>query len=675
MTVLLAAMLLAGCSGSGKESSSAEAQRMIDEASKNKDFKRVLTLADSLGKAEAISEGESYYWQGFAYYRLMQRRTAEFYWKEAMNATENSTDPDELATYTRSASYLTSSYIRYLNFASALKVVKPALERLDKAGFDATSDYTNLLIFAGCCQAHFNVRDSTVNELFERAYQRHINNINESHSKEAYRDAVVGFINIAYGWLSEKQYDLGLIWAERFGTLLTDYRERYADDETYIDKQWARYRIFTAVGLEGQGKMAEAADAYASYQQTHFAHTIEGQLDGSDYLSMASHWKEAAENLTDIEKAFVSEQTGHSLEDIQRYWLKKYHANDKAGLRDTANLVANKICQRLDSAIIKSQWVDAEEQEVIRQKEEQILQQQERLAHGRMVNITIGIILFNILFGSYAVYRHIVQHRLAAANALLEQKNEQLVEANARAEESAKMKSNFIQQISHEIRTPLNILSGFTQIVTTPGMELDDETKQGINRQITENTDRITGLVNKMLELSDANSKTVLERTDHVSAIQIAAQAVEVSGISMAQHLTFDIQIAPEVEDTILQTNLTAATRALTLLLDNAQKFTQLPEAQRSQKQTEKKEQALLKVAAEEGKTLFVVEDTGIGVPVAEAEHIFEEFVQLNDYYDGTGIGLTVARSLARRLGGDICLDTSYTGGARFLMTLPKKTE
>lgn len=188
-------------------------------------------------------------------------------------------------------------------------------------------------------------------------------------------------------------------------------------------------------------------------------------------------------------------------------------------------------------------------------------------------------------------------------------------------------------------------------------------------------TDRITGLVNKMLELSDVNSKAVLERTDQVPAIQIAAQAVEDSGISMAQHLTFDIQIAPEAEDTILQTNLTAATRALALLLDNARKFTLPPEAQHSQEQTEKKEQALLKVATEEGKTLFIVEDTGIGVPVAESEHIFEEFVQLNEYYDGTGIGLTVARSLARRLGGDISLDTSYTGGARFLMTLPHKSE
>ena len=70
---------------------------------------------------------------------------------------------------------------------------------------------------------------------------------------------------------------------------------------------------------------------------------------------------------------------------------------------------------------------------------------------------------------------------------------------------------------------------------------------------------------------------------------------------------------------------------------------------------------------------VFVVEDTGIGVPAEEAEHIFEEFVQLDEYYDGTGIGLSIARSLARHMNGDVVLDTSYTRGARFVLTLPLK--
>ena len=68
---------------------------------------------------------------------------------------------------------------------------------------------------------------------------------------------------------------------------------------------------------------------------------------------------------------------------------------------------------------------------------------------------------------------------------------------------------------------------------------------------------------------------------------------------------------------------------------------------------------------------VYTVTDTGIGVPAEEAEHIFEEFTQLDQYYVGTGIGLSVARSIAHRLGGDIFLDTTYTGGARFVFTLP----
>jgi signal transduction histidine kinase len=253
----------------------------------------------------------------------------------------------------------------------------------------------------------------------------------------------------------------------------------------------------------------------------------------------------------------------------------------------------------------------------------------------------------------------------------LKETNVQLDIARQRAEDASRMKTIFIQQISHEIRTPLNILSGFTQVVTTPGMELDDDTKADINRQITENTDRITRLVNKMLELSDVSSMAVIERDEQVPAVQIVAEATEASGIATAEHLTFDIQLSAEAETVILTTNQRAAVRALTLILDNARKFTKPAETLARQEEQPDKKRATLQADVTDGFVRFVVEDTGIGVPQEESERIFEEFVQLDEYYDGTGIGLTVARSLARRMGGDVVLDQSYTEGARFIMTLP----
>ena len=244
-----------------------------------------------------------------------------------------------------------------------------------------------------------------------------------------------------------------------------------------------------------------------------------------------------------------------------------------------------------------------------------------------------------------------------------------LLVANAKAEESTRMKTNFIKQISHEIRTPLNIVSGFTQVLTSPTTQLSEKEKEEISQQMIEGTERITGLVNKMLELSDMSSQTVLEKKNEVSAQDIARQAVQASGIEQAPHVAFSLQLG-QGTDTRFKTHRRSAVRILELLLDNAMKFTHQAESYHAMLEEGKRERVTLTVSYEDSHARFVVEDTGIGIPVKEAERIFDEFVQLDDYYDGTGIGLTVARSLARRLGGDVLLDTSYTDGARFVMTL-----
>jgi signal transduction histidine kinase len=67
----------------------------------------------------------------------------------------------------------------------------------------------------------------------------------------------------------------------------------------------------------------------------------------------------------------------------------------------------------------------------------------------------------------------------------------------------------------------------------------------------------------------------------------------------------------------------------------------------------------------------FTVEDTGCGIPADQAEHIFERFVKLDSFKQGIGLGLPLSRKLAEQLGGLVTLDTSYTSGARFVVTLP----
>ena len=244
----------------------------------------------------------------------------------------------------------------------------------------------------------------------------------------------------------------------------------------------------------------------------------------------------------------------------------------------------------------------------------------------------------------------------------LEETNNRLIIATEKAKESSKMKSSFIKQISHEIRTPLNILSGFSQVLTTEGVELDDNEKAKIAQDIVENTNRITNLVNKMLELSDAGSRNVIERNDQVLVAHIAGDAVAATNLADNRDVNFEMQVEAEAENVSVMTNNDSAVRALSLILDNACKFTA--------KSDDKK--VRLCVKANPDTVEMIVEDSGIGVPPEEAEHIFEEFVQLDEFYEGTGIGLTIARSMARRMGGDVTLDTSYTPGARFILSLPR---
>ena len=261
----------------------------------------------------------------------------------------------------------------------------------------------------------------------------------------------------------------------------------------------------------------------------------------------------------------------------------------------------------------------------------------------------------------YVVNKNRYNRRLQSANAQLQKNNKALQLATARAEESTRMKSIFIEQISHEIRTPLNIICGFTQVLTTTDAELDKAEKRDMSVQIIDNAERITGLVNKMLALAEINSSVVLEREDHTSAAVIAQEAIKAAGINKASHVQFKLVKLFGAEQ-MFDTHLRSAVLALQQLLDNAKKFTE-------------QGQVTLQISNHEGQACFVVEDTGTSIPVYQAERIFDEFVQLDEYSDGTGIGLSIARSLARRLGGDIVLDTTYTGGARFVMTLQSQQE
>ena len=182
-------------------------------------------------------------------------------------------------------------------------------------------------------------------------------------------------------------------------------------------------------------------------------------------------------------------------------------------------------------------------------------------------------------------------------------------------------------------------------------------------REIAKTTgdNKLTALIGKISDVDDVDGQQPIHRTDNILVTQVADEAIAASGIDKVSYLKFDKQVAPDAAATMLSTNLVKAVRALTHLLDNALKFTS-------------DGTVTLKVAVDMDKmqAIYTVEDTGSGIEASEAEHVFEPYVKLNQFFDGRGVGLTVARSIARRLDGDVVLDTTYEGsGCRFVLTLP----
>ena len=247
-------------------------------------------------------------------------------------------------------------------------------------------------------------------------------------------------------------------------------------------------------------------------------------------------------------------------------------------------------------------------------------------------------------------------------NRRLKRKNEELAIARDKAQESSRMKTEFIKNISHEIRTPLNILSGFSQVMAQPDVELPKEIRYEASEKIVENTNRITSLINKLLALSETSSRNRIDRTDTVGINPLCHSAITMSRVSdnLFYHFNFTSDFN---DDEQILTAESYAIQAISQLLDNAMKFT--PEGGKIQMNCSKTDSFVQ----------IVIEDNGCGVPAEKAEDIFKEFVQLDEYQTGTGIGLTLSRNIARGLGGDLILDLSYSQGARFILTLPVKNE
>ena len=271
--------------------------------------------------------------------------------------------------------------------------------------------------------------------------------------------------------------------------------------------------------------------------------------------------------------------------------------------------------------------------------------------HSRMfyIILTMSIIIIGML--TFLVMR------FRKNREELSQKNEQLNSALAMAEEGERMKTEFVRSVSHEIRTPLNAINGFNELLNTPGLTLSEEDRTDLLNRIKDNIQAITNIVDEMLRVADKESNEFDSKSDELYCNQFFSNLLYSyrNKVNSSIELKYTTRVINRFQ---IISNEKGLRKIMDQLIHNAIKFTS---------------KGFIEVHCEENGDMIniSVTDTGKGISEEQQEKIFEGFYKIDAFQQGIGLGLTVSKKIAQKLGGDLVLDTSYKDGARFVLTMP----
>lgn len=229
----------------------------------------------------------------------------------------------------------------------------------------------------------------------------------------------------------------------------------------------------------------------------------------------------------------------------------------------------------------------------------------------------------------------------------------ELEAARIKAEESDRLKSAFLANMSHEIRTPLNAIVGFSKLVIDA--ECTNE-KEQYAEIIERNSEILLNLFNDILDLSSLEADSLSFNICPIKLIDICLQ--------LEQQFCYKVKNGTKLILDDVDTELYVSgdwnriIQIISNLLSNAAKFTPKGEIHFGYRE-------------KEDFVEFYVKDSGIGIPAERVATIFQRFGKINDFVQGTGLGLTLCRMLVEKMGGRIWLRSQEGKGSRFYFTLP----
>ena len=381
-------------------------------------------------------------------------------------------------------------------------------------------------------------------------------------------------------------------------------------------------------------------------------------LVSASYFQLQGDYKQALDNVD-----MVLSQTG---DDYLPALKIKAELLLNAGKEQEAALLYHKSVSLIDSTYNESLSKQINQLRTIHEVDKLELKNKQMELEAGRYKLTITLVLIGVLLLSFIAFLiHYIRVRrmknlLEKSDKELKKDKDQLILsekalslAKEKAEASNRFKDIFLSNLSHEIRTPLNSIVGFSSLL---GKLYDkDETKEYASI-IKHNSDLLLKLVNDTVSVS-------LLQTDQVPLVW---EDVEICQFCKTIVEEYEPQASPLVKvefrasfDTYtLRTDTARLKQVFENLLSNSLKFTEMGRVS-------------LICEIENDAVRFVVEDTGRGIPVDMRSKIFESFEKIDVFTQGVGLGLTICKLVADRLGGSITLDTTYEKGTRMIFTHP----